>query len=69
MQEQVIAVSLLVVESILLIATIILLLLTKREWKMREKALKSLQDTIRVLTRQQYFSTVMEALRSAKKGG
>ncbi|MGC9103847.1 MAG: hypothetical protein ACP5JF_03530 [Candidatus Methanodesulfokora sp.] len=69
MQEQVIAVSLLVVESILLITTIILLLLTKREWKMREKALKSLQDTIRVLTRQQYFSTVMEALRSAKKGG
>lgn len=67
MQEQAITISLLVVESILLIATIILLLLTKKEWKMRERALKSLQDTIRVLTRQQYFSTVMEALRSSKK--
>ena len=58
---------LVVVEFALLAFTIALLLLSGREWRGRVKLLNTLVATARVLTRQEYFSMVKEALDSAQE--
>lgn len=58
---------LLFVELVLLSFTIVLLLLSRKEWQAREQLLNLLMATARVLTRQEYFSMVKEALARAQK--
>jgi len=58
---------LLVVELALLVFTLLLLLLSRKEWRGREELLNLLMATMRVLTRQEYFSMVVDSLKSAKK--
>jgi hypothetical protein len=58
---------LLIVELALLVLTLLLLLLSRREWKGRERLFNLLMATMRILTRQEYFSMVMDSLKSAKK--
>jgi len=58
---------LLVVELALLSFTVIILLQSRREWHGREELLNLLMATARVLTRQEYFSMVREALDKAEK--
>lgn len=58
---------LLLVELVLLSFTIVLLLLSRKEWRAREQLLNLLMATARVLTRQEYFSMVKEALDGAQK--
>lgn len=59
--------ALLLVELVLLIATVILLVLSRREWRGREELLNLLMVTTRVLTRQEYFNMVIETIHSAKR--
>lgn len=58
---------LLVVELALLVFTLALLLISRKEWRSREKLLNLLMATMRILTRQEYFSMVMDSLKGAKK--
>ncbi len=63
--EDLIALALLFVELTLLIATIILLYLSKHEVEGRRKLVEHLVEVTRMLTRTQYFSSVLEAMRGA----
>lgn len=59
--------GLLVLESILLIATIILLIYSILEGKQRDKLLMEMGKTTKILTRQEYFLTVLDSMIDAKE--
>ncbi len=65
--EQLLALALLIVEFILLVATIVLLYLSRHELEGRKKLLEKMFEVTRLLSRTLYFNSVLEALRSAKK--
>jgi hypothetical protein len=58
---------LLLLESLLLVATIILLLYNIHEGKQRDNLLREVGKATRVLTRQEYFFTVMDSMLDAKQ--
>ncbi len=57
--------GLLILESILLVATIILLLYSIREGKDRKSLLLEIGRTTKILTRQEYFLTVIDSMMDA----
>jgi hypothetical protein len=57
---------LLILESVLLVATIILLLYSIREGRSRDKLLLEVGKATKILTRQEYFLTVTDAMADAK---
>jgi len=57
---------LLIVEPFLLVVTILLLVLNRREMKSRDSLLRHLSATADVVTRQEYFVTVLESLHAAR---
>ena len=59
--------GLLVLESVLLVATIILLVYGIHEGKKRDDLLKEVGRAIRVLTRQEYFVSIMDAMLDAQQ--
>lgn len=58
---------LLVVELALLVFTLLLLLLSRKEWRGREELFNLLMATMRILTRQEYFGMVIDSIKGAKK--
>lgn len=58
---------LLILESILLIATIILLIFSIKEGRGRKDLLLEVERTTRILTREEYFLTVTDAMMEAKE--
>lgn len=60
-------IGLLALESILLITTIILLVYSIKEGKQRDKLILEVGKATRVLTRQEYFLTVIDAMMDAKE--
>jgi hypothetical protein len=58
---------LLILESVLLVATIILLVVSLREGRGRDSLIMELGKAVRVLTRHEYFLTVFDAMIDAKK--
>jgi hypothetical protein len=60
-------VGLLLLESVLLIVTVILLVFNIREGKQREKLIKEVGRAARVLSRQEYFLTLMDSMLAAEK--
>jgi hypothetical protein len=58
--------GLLILESVLLVATVILLLYSIREGKQRERLLIEVGKTTKILTRQEYFLTVTDSMMDAK---
>lgn len=61
-----IEIILLILESILLISTIILLLYSLKEGKSRKKLLLEMGKATKILTRQEYFLTVIDSMIDAK---
>lgn len=59
--------GLLLLESVLLIATVIMLLYAIHEGKRRDDLLKEVGRAIRVLTRQEYFFSIMDAMLDAQQ--
>jgi hypothetical protein len=59
--------GLLALESVLLIATIILLIYGIHEGKRRDELLKEVARATKVLTRQEYFFSIMNAMLDAKQ--
>lgn len=59
--------GLLVLETILLIATIILLVYSIREGRQRDKLILEIGKATKVLTRQEYFLTVIDAMMDAEE--
>ena len=59
--------GLLLLESVLLVATIILLVYGIYEGKRRDALLKEVGRATRVLTRQEYFFSIMNAMLDAKR--
>jgi len=59
--------GLLVLESLLLVATIVLLIYNIQEGKHRDKLLKEVGRATKVLTRQEYFFSVIESMLDAKQ--
>ncbi len=59
--------GLLILESVLLVATIILLVYSIREGKQRDKLLMEIGRTTKILTRQEYFMTVLDSMLNAKE--
>ncbi len=59
--------ALLSVEFVLLVATLIVLLMSKRELRGRNELLRLLGMAISVLTRNEYFTAVKDALMNSKK--
>lgn len=62
-----IEIGLLILESVLLGATVILLIYSIREGKQRDKLLMEMGKATRMLTRQEYFLTVIDSMLSAKE--
>jgi hypothetical protein len=58
--------GLLLLESILLIATVVLLVYSIKEGKQRDKLLLEVGKATKVLTRQEYFLTIIDAMVEAK---
>src|SRR5512137_2473006 len=58
---------LLLLESLLLVATVILLIYNIREGKQRDNLLKEVGRATRVLSRHEYFFTVMESMLDAEQ--
>lgn len=58
--------TLLILESVLLAATIILLMYSIREGKRRDVLLSEIGRATKILTRQEYFLTVVDAMMDAK---
>ncbi|MCK4458952.1 MAG: hypothetical protein KAU52_04420 [Methanosarcinales archaeon] len=58
--------TLLILESVLLIATIILLLYSIKEGKSRKKLLLEVGKATKILTRQEYFLTVTDSMMDAR---
>ena len=61
-----IEIILLLLESVLLIVTVILLIFSLREGRGRRKLLLQVERATKVLTRQEYFLTVTDAMMDAK---
>ena len=59
--------GLLLLESVLLIATVILLIYGIHEGKRRDELLREVGRATKVLTRQEYFFSIMEAMLDAKQ--
>jgi hypothetical protein len=59
--------GLLVLESVLLVATVILLVYGIYEGKRRDALLREVGRATRVLTRQEYFLSIMDAMMDAKR--
>lgn len=59
--------GLLLLESILLVATVILLVYSIHEGKQRDSLLKEMGRATRVLTRQEYFFTLMDTMLDARR--
>lgn len=59
-------ISLLLLESVLLVATIILLVFSIREGRHRDKLLEEIGKTAKILTRQEYFLTVIDTMMDAE---
>jgi hypothetical protein len=62
-----IEIGLLLLESILLLATIILLVFSIKEGRQRDVLLTEIGKTTKVLTRQEYFLTVVDSMMEAEK--
>ena len=58
--------TLLLLESVLLVATVVLLVYSIHEGRRRDHLLREVGRATRVLTRQEYFLSVMEAMLDAK---
>ncbi len=65
--EQLLMLALLIVDFVLLVATIILLYLSRHELEGRRKLLEKMFEVTRLLSRSLYFNVVIDALRSAKR--
>ena len=59
--------GLLILESILLAVTIVLLLYSIREGRQRKNLLLEIGKTTKILTRQEYFLTVIDSMMDAKE--
>jgi hypothetical protein len=59
--------GLLLLESVLLIATVVLLIYGIHEGRRRDELLKEVGRATKVLTRQEYFLSIMEAMLDAKQ--
>ena len=59
--------GLILLESVLLVATVILLVYNIHEGKQREKLLTEVGKATKVLTRQEYFFSVMESMLDAER--
>jgi len=59
--------GLLILESVLLVVTVVLLLYNIREGKGRERLLIEVGKTTKILTRQEYFLTVTDSMMDAKE--
>ncbi len=59
--------GLMLLESLLLVATIVLLVYNIHEGKQRDTLLKEVGKATKVLTRQEYFFTVMESMLDAER--
>lgn len=59
--------GLLLLESVLLVATIILLIYTIHEGKQRENLLREVGRATKILTRQEYFFTLVDSMLDAKR--
>lgn len=59
--------GLLLLESVLLIATIFLLVMSIKEGRQRDNLLIEMGKATKILTRQEYFLTVMDAMMGAKE--
>jgi len=62
-----IEIGLLLLESVLLIATIILLVYSIREGRQRDNLLLEMGKATRILTRQEYFLTVLDSMMGAQE--
>jgi hypothetical protein len=58
--------SLLILETVLLMATVVLLLMSLREGRGRHSLIKEVGRAIKVLTRHEYFITVLDTMTDAK---
>jgi len=58
---------LLIIESVLLVVTVVLLLYNIHEGKERDKLLREVGKATRILTRHEYFLTLMESMLDAKQ--
>ncbi|RJX16633.1 MAG: hypothetical protein C4570_09205 [Ammonifex sp.] len=61
-----IEIVLLILESVLLVATVVLLLYSLKEGRSRKKLLLEVGRAAKILTRQEYFLTVMDSMMEAK---
>lgn len=59
--------ALLGLESVLLLATLSLLIYSIKEGRVRDRLLRQMSRTTRILTRQDYFNTVLESLQEAEE--
>ena len=59
--------GLLILESVLLVATVIMLIYGLYEGKLRDELLREVGRATRVLTRQEYFLSIMDAMLDAKQ--
>ena len=58
--------ALLVIETILLILTVVLLFMSQREHTGRKRLIESMLYTTRILTTSEYFHTILEGYGEAK---
>ena len=58
---------LLILESVLLLVTVALLIFSIKEGRQRDKHLAEVEKATKILTRQEYFLTVMDAMLEAKE--
>lgn len=66
LQSDLLSFALLIIEPFLLLATLLLLFLTRREQKGRDRLLQRLSAATDVVSRQEYFVAVLGSLQSAK---
>jgi hypothetical protein len=59
--------GLLILESVLLVATVAMLIYSLYEGKLRDELLKEVGRATKVLTRQEYFLSIMDAMLDAKE--
>src|SRR4030067_3421793 len=60
-------IGLLALETILLVATLMLLVYSIREGKQRDKLLLEMGKATKILTRQEYFLTVLDSMLGAQE--
>jgi hypothetical protein len=59
--------GLMVTESVLLVATVVLLLYNIHEGKQRDNLLREVSKATRILTRQEYFLTLLDTMQDAER--